>query len=107
MTAATTGVDRDLLAQRIAHVNRVMRMHAGAVELIDVTGAGRVTVRFVAMCQGCPFRAVTMLGLITPALESVPGVTEVRADGVRVSEEAAARARATIGWLDGEQPWDL
>jgi len=89
-------VDVAALDQRIEHVNRLMRSHAGAVEVVSVSGDGVLTVRFVAMCQGCPFRPVTLYSLVLPALEAVAGVTEVRAQGVRVSREAAERARAAM-----------
>jgi Fe-S cluster biogenesis protein NfuA len=88
---------------RIDDINVLMRTHAGAIEVDDLSPAGVLTVRFVAMCQGCPFRAVTMYGTVKPLLEELAGVTEVRALGVRVSEEAAARATAAMAegtsWL--------
>jgi Fe-S cluster biogenesis protein NfuA len=91
------------LNERVAELNALMKTHAGAIEVVDVTSDGVLTVRFVAMCQGCPFRAVTLYGLIKPGLEELPGVSEVRALGVRVSEEAAERAVLAIGedsaWL--------
>ena len=98
--------DRELrrqLDERVGEINVLMRTHAGAIEVVDLAPDGVLTVRFMAMCQGCPFRAVTMYGLVKPALEELPGVTEVRAQGVRISEEAAQRAVAAIGegsaWL--------
>jgi Fe-S cluster biogenesis protein NfuA len=97
-------VDVAALDQQIEHVNRLMRSHAGAIEVVSVSAGGVLTVRFVAMCQGCPFRPVTLYAVVLPALEAVPGVTEVRAQGVRVSQEAAERAQAALGtapWLTG------
>lgn len=94
---------RRRIDERVDELNLLMRTHAGALEVVDLAPDGVLTVRFVAMCQGCPFRAVTMYGLVKPALEALPGVSEVRAQGVRVSEEAAERAVAAIGegaaWL--------
>ena len=93
----------EALCRRVDEINLLMRTHAGAIEVVDLSADGVLTVRFVAMCQGCPFRAVTMYGLVKPALEQLPGVTEVRAQGVRISEEAARRAAVAIGegaaWL--------
>jgi Fe-S cluster biogenesis protein NfuA len=68
-----------------------MSVHAGAIELLGVSAGGVVRVRFTGMCQGCPFRPLTMHGTIIPALIAVPGVTKVLADGARISDEAAAR----------------
>jgi Fe-S cluster biogenesis protein NfuA len=96
-----SGVDVAALDQRVEHVNRLMRTHAGAIEVVGVAADGVLTVRFVAMCQGCPFRPVTLYAVVIPALEAVPGVTAVHAQGVRVSREAAERARAAMG----PAPW--
>jgi hypothetical protein len=49
------------------------------------------------MCQGCPFRPLTMHGTIIPALLEVTGVSEVWAAGARISEFAQARLRAALG----------
>ena len=83
MTAATSVVDHELLTERVRQVSAVMRSHAGAIELVDVSPAGVVELRFTGMCQGCPFRPLTMYGTIIPALLAVPGVTDVRAPGAR------------------------
>lgn len=90
-------VDRTTLEQRIRQVNAVMRSHAGAIELVGADPHGVVEVRFTGMCQGCPFRPLTMHGTIIPALLDVPGVTEVWAAGARISEFAQDRLRAALG----------
>lgn len=97
MTAADTPVDLDALRVRLRQVCAVMRSHGGAIELADVDARGVVELRFTGMCQGCPFRPVTMHSTIVPALLAVPGVTEVRAPGARVSEHAERRLRAAFG----------
>lgn len=90
-------VDVARLRDRIRQVCALMRSHAGGVELVDVDSAGVVELRFTGMCQGCPFRPVTMYGTIVPALLAVPGVSEVRAAGARISEFAAERLQAAVG----------
>lgn len=99
MSVAAVGesVDRDALQARIRQVCAVMRSHAGAIELVDVTPDGVVEVRFLGMCQGCQFRPLTMHATIIPALLAVPGVTEVSGAGARISEYAAQRLQAAIG----------
>jgi Fe-S cluster biogenesis protein NfuA len=92
-----SSVDRDALRARLRQVCAVMRSHAGAVELVDVDEDGVVELRFTGMCQGCPFRPLTMHGTIIPALMAVAGVTEVRAPGGRISRHAAERLRAALG----------
>lgn len=100
MTSAitpTARVDRAALEERIRQVCAVMRSHAGAIELVGVDADGVVELRFTGMCQGCPFRPLTMHATIAPALLTVPGVTEVYAAGARISEFAQERLRAALG----------
>jgi Fe-S cluster biogenesis protein NfuA len=92
-----SGVDPEQVAARVEEVRALMSAHAGGVELIDLSPRGGVRLRFTGMCAGCPYRPLTMEGTIRPALESVPGVTAVQADGARVSEEALARMRRYLG----------
>lgn len=100
MTPAVTvpdRVDQAALEQRIRQVCAVMRSHAGAIELVGVDPVGVVELRFTGMCQGCPFRPLTMHGTIVPALLDVGGVTEVWAAGARISEFAQERLRTALG----------
>lgn len=97
MTADQVPVDGDALQARIRQVRAVMRSHGGAIELTGVDARGVVELRFTGMCQGCPFRPVTMHSTIGPALLSVPGVTDVRAPGARVSDHAVQRLRDAFG----------
>jgi len=90
-------IDRPALERRIGAVNRVMSAHAGAIELVSVSAAGAVRVRFTGMCAGCAFRPLTMRGTIAPALEAIDGVSAVVADGARISEEAAERLAFYLG----------
>jgi Fe-S cluster biogenesis protein NfuA len=96
-TDAATAVDRDHLDERLRLLCAVMSAHAGAVELVEVSAAGVVRLRFTGMCAGCAFRPLTMAGTIVPALMAVPGVTGVQADGARISEEAARRMQRYLG----------
>ncbi len=97
MAQSQSPVDVAALDQRVEHINRMMNTHAGAIEVVDVTEDGVLNLRFVGMCQGCPFRPVTFFGVVSQMLAGVPGVTDVRAEGVRVSQEAASRASELIG----------
>ncbi len=90
-------VDAAALRTRIEEVCALMRAHAGAIELVEVSDGGVVRVRFTGMCAGCQLRPLTMRGTIAPALESLPGVAAVHADGARISEEAAARLARYLG----------
>ncbi len=75
----------------------MMRAHAGAIELVNVSEAGEVRVRFVGKCTGCELRPVTMAATIRPGLLAVDGVVSVTASGARVSEEAELRLLAGFG----------
>jgi Fe-S cluster biogenesis protein NfuA len=86
MPADAAGVD-----DRIDELSHILECHAGGLELGGVDEGGAVNVRFTGMCTGCPLRPVTLAGLVKPALLAVPGVTEVTADGGRMSAEAEAR----------------
>ncbi len=90
-------VDLERLRARVEQVCAVMRSHAGGVELAAVSPEGVVELRFTGMCQGCHFRPLTLHATIVPALMAVPGVTEVRAPGARISDEAEERLRAALG----------
>lgn len=82
---------RHRVEQRIAQLGPVLDAHAGGVELLDVSRDGEVTLRFTGMCTGCRFRPLTVAGTLRPALLAVPGVTQVAAEGARISAEAEER----------------
>ena len=56
-----------------------LAMHAGNVELIDFdTETGKVSVRLLGTCVGCPMADVTLkMGIEETIREMVPEVTEV------------------------------
>jgi Fe-S cluster biogenesis protein NfuA len=82
---------RRRVEQRISELGPVLDAHAGGVELLDVSQEGKVTLRFTGMCTGCQFRPLTVAGTLRPALLAVPGVTQVAAEGARISAEAEDR----------------
>lgn len=87
--------------RRVEEISRVLRAHAGGIELEMLDDVGRVRVRFTGMCTGCLFRPVTLATTIRPALLGVDGVTSVEAVGVRVSEHATRRlAAVSVPWWD-------
>jgi Fe-S cluster biogenesis protein NfuA len=87
---------RQALEDRIAEINALMRAHAGAIELLDVSEGGEVRVRLVGKCTGCELRPVTLASIIRPGLLAVEGVARVTATGVRVSEEAEQRLAQSV-----------
>jgi Fe-S cluster biogenesis protein NfuA len=87
---------RQALEDRIMEINALMRAHAGAIELLEVSEDGEVCVRLVGKCTGCELRPVTLAATIRPGLLAVEGVARVTATGVRVSEEAEQRLAQSV-----------
>jgi Fe-S cluster biogenesis protein NfuA len=85
--------DGHQLARRVAQVSRAMAAHGGGIDLVGVDARGQVRVRFTGLCAGCQLRPLTFTETIEPAITALPGVTGVRADGARISEEALTRLR--------------
>jgi Fe-S cluster biogenesis protein NfuA len=101
-------VDREAIERRVRQLSAYVTMHAGGVELEDVTDAGEVHLRFTGMCTGCPFRPVTMAATVRPALMEIEGVTSVHAVGSRISAQAEARmAEDFVGYRTGLPIWPV
>jgi len=75
------------LENRVVSLNRVMHAHRGGVELLQSEDSGSIVVRFAGMCTGCTYRPVCAETIVRPAIESLPGVVNVRIEGTRVNEE--------------------
>ena len=86
-----SGLDPSLVAQRVKHLDLLLKAHAGGLRLVGVNDDGVVRVRFTDMCVGCPSRAVTMIGSVQPALLELEGVSSVEVVGMRLSAEASER----------------
>jgi Fe-S cluster biogenesis protein NfuA len=95
--------DRQLVQVRVAALDRMLRSHAGGLELQSVGADGVVRVRFTGMCVGCELKPVTAASVLRPALEALEGVTGVEIAGGRVSEEAEAALRAAAGGAYGDR----
>jgi Fe-S cluster biogenesis protein NfuA len=83
--------DRQEVEQTIEILSRMIRAHAGGLELRDLSEDGIVTVQYTGMCTGCEFRPLTTAGSVRPALMEVAGVTDVVVLGARISREAEER----------------
>lgn len=85
-------IDRKMLGHTVDSLTRLIRAHAGGIELVDVDDAtGVVTIRYTGMCVGCELRPVTTEGSVRPALLAIDGVRDVVVSGSRISAEAQAR----------------
>lgn len=74
-----------------ARVRPFLRLHGGDCELASIVN-GVVTIRFLMACTACKLRPLTLLAGVRPRLLTIPGVREVTAVGVGISEAAVRRA---------------
>ncbi len=70
------------LRERVEHVINWMRpiiqSDGGDIELVDVSDAGVVSIRFHGACVGCPSSSATLkLGIERNLREKVPEITQV------------------------------
>jgi len=70
------------LRERVEHVINWMRpiiqSDGGDIELVEVTDAGLVSIRFHGACVGCPSSSATLkLGIERNLREKVPEITQV------------------------------
>ena len=64
----------------LEEIRPAIQMDGGDVELVDVDGAGRVTVRLLGACTGCSMSQMTLKqGIENLLLTRVPGVVSVDA----------------------------
>jgi Fe-S cluster biogenesis protein NfuA len=81
---------------RLDDLRRLLRTHAGSIDLLELSPDGVVRVRLTGLCQACPLKPVTTLGTVRPVLMSVEGVEAVEVEGANISKEAEARLRGYL-----------
>jgi Fe-S cluster biogenesis protein NfuA len=84
MSQATTPDQQGSLRQRIEDVldliRPAVRADGGDIELVDVTPAGVVQIRFHGACHGCPSSHMTLhMGIERNLRERIPEVAGVEA----------------------------
>ena len=92
---AEEALRREIQEKLDARIRPLLQVHGGDLTLLTVSD-GAVDLRFEGACVGCPLRPVTMAVTIGPALRAIDGVESVRAEGVHVSQAAAARLAAAF-----------
>lgn len=85
-----------------SEVRPYLHIHGGEVSLISI-GDGVVTLRFEGACRACPLRPVTLLWQIRRPLLKIPGVINVQAIGLRVTE-STLRAFSQIDLQRSSRP---
>jgi Fe-S cluster biogenesis protein NfuA len=78
----TTPIDPSTLRQKVQEVIDLIRpavqADGGDIELVDITGAGAVKIRFHGACHGCPSSTMTLQDGIARNLRlRIPEVTSV------------------------------
>ena len=82
MTSATQHPASGSVRERVQGVINLIRpavqADGGDIELVDVTDAGVVKIRFHGACHGCPSSTMTLQdGIVRILREKVPEVTQV------------------------------
>jgi Fe-S cluster biogenesis protein NfuA len=73
----TAGV-RERVQNVINQIRPALQADGGDIELVDVTDAGVVQIRFHGACHGCPSSTMTLhMGIERNLRERVPEVTQV------------------------------
>jgi Fe-S cluster biogenesis protein NfuA len=78
-------------------VRRFINGHAGDVHVASVSPEGDVHLSFVGACARCPQITATFAVAVLPTIRRVPGVRNVTADGVHVSDAALRRVALLLG----------
>lgn len=81
---ATALPENQSLHDRVLHILNLIRpavqADGGDIELVNVTDAGQVQIRFHGACIGCPSSALTLrIGVERNIKDNIPEVTEVTA----------------------------
>jgi Fe-S cluster biogenesis protein NfuA len=64
----------------LEEIRPAIQMDGGDVELVDVAGDGRVTVRLLGACTGCEMSQMTLKqGIENLLVNRIPGITSVEA----------------------------
>ena len=76
--AAQIPTVRDKVQNVINLIRPAVQADGGDIELVDVSDAGVVQIRFHGACHGCPSSNMTLKdGIVRNLREKVPEVTEV------------------------------
>ena len=74
-----------------SEVRPLLHFHGGDVRISEISSDGRVCLEYLAACHGCNLQVVMHFVNVRERLLKIKGVTEVVADGVRISEAAQQR----------------
>lgn len=89
-------LDKQAVLDALDGVRRRVRAHAGDIDVVSVSD-GVVTLAFTGTCMACPAQAMTLGTAVLPAIEHLPGVRSISAQGMTVSPAAMRRIRSMFG----------
>ena len=79
------------LNQDLGDLQRLLAVHAGGIELVELTPDGTARLRYTGMCTGCLARPLTTATTVRPFVLALEGVNAVEVEGSRISQEAEER----------------
>jgi Fe-S cluster biogenesis protein NfuA len=79
------------LSSTLDRLQDLLAVHAGGIELVELTRDGTAHLRFTGMCTGCMYRPLTTAATVRPFVLAAEGVRAVEIEGSRISHEAEAR----------------
>ncbi len=69
---------REKVEKALEDIKKFLQADGGDCEIVDVDDKGKVSVRLMGSCRGCPFAAITLKTRVEAIIkERVPEVTEV------------------------------
>jgi Fe-S cluster biogenesis protein NfuA len=78
-------------------VRMFINSHAGDIKVVNISEEGDVELAFSGACGKCPALSSTFAIRVLPAVRAVPGVRNVSADNIHVSEAALERVARIFG----------
>jgi Fe/S biogenesis protein NfuA len=80
-----------------SEIRPLLHFHGGDVRIAEIGIDGTVRLEYTGGCHGCNLQVVTHFLTVRERLLKVPGVTEVVARGVHISDAAKERIAAISG----------
>ena len=87
------------ISEKVAYVldseiRPLLHFHGGDVHVAEISPNGTVRLEYVGACHGCNLQVITHFLTVRERLLRVPGVMDVVASGVQISDAAKRRISA-------------
>lgn len=80
----------------------LLHFHGGDVHIMEISPEGVVRLDYTGACHGCHLQMITHLVTMRARLVQIPGVSDVVADGIRLSQAAQERVAAAYSPCSAE-----